>query len=483
MNTYFILSCVGLIILVVAGLSLGIGSWLELNGQLSFITLTLIDKYSERISVSIGLWRYSIYDHASDIHLDSTSTYNFNADLSSILYHTLSNTAQLSNTSTTRSYIRVVPLMISTVLAAILVIHMAYIVITTYRKDSLVRITQGLLVVTSILSLINVCLISTSLGITWNRYTSNIESSCNLLNSTLNPDNDENYYLCAGYTGNNEIVLLGTAVGFFSISILYSLLLLKKSRYYLSRLFLENEETEISQPPLLHKPASDLHRVAEEKTRLAEITQQLRGENDNPVALSPPPLSSGSIRRNGSQRREMKAPSSPESDGLVSMTHQHPIITENRVYRRQETTAFRGLTPSDEKAFFSSQSSLPMDENILLPPKLPFVSRTPETSSIGRPLSHGSDNTFGAELTHSGSHHTHSNVYGDDDLYDNQRSRSSISNIMLDSNQLQSHHTLGNGIHSHSSADEDIVTNTSQESTDNRQELSKRIHDYRTVSS
>lgn len=398
---------------------------------------------------------------------------------------TISNIANSNGlpTLSVSSYVRLVPLLIST-LGAVISLGVCLFLLPGNSKKTLQR--RALFRLASLFSFIGATLVSITFGITINQYSANIKYACSLLQQ------QRHQYICSSYTPGIEIILLAISIGLFIISAVYCIICSISPLSKSSKMQHTNTGSNFSvytDPNLEQVSAVNEKQIVSPVNRNEYDYNNETQQSQQRISLRPPPPN---------QKRTNKGRSIILPDkSLVPSSLENVSNTEGAV---PVVSATAGLVST---ATTHISSEFLVDDDVLLPPNLPFASRQNNqaggSSNQNRPLSSGSNNTFGA-LCGNGSHPnspsadetaSQSSSYMDLHHTRHYRNDSNISagtlttptnnNLMYATTGTMSNHTLGGTLYANSkssgyygnssfSGDEDDKTNHgSQSNTRSRQ--------------
>ncbi|RCH96858.1 hypothetical protein CU097_013593 [Rhizopus azygosporus] len=294
--------------------------------------------------------------------------------------------------SSSITYVRFIPLLLASFLAVVAITISLYLL--PNNPKNLVQ-QRALFRIISIISLITALVVSAPYGITVQSYSVNVRHACSLIED----------YTCSNVSCQAETALLGISIGLFVLAAICSLMCacqLKQTRDYTL-----SEANRVSY-------YSNQEQPIDEKQQPIDAEKALRKDNH----IIPPSLLADDTIWN----TENKAKNSLRPPPAFNSTHIGTAKTRSIV----------------QPTYYSSESSFSIHDTTLLPPNLPFAGK--------RPLSDGSDNTFGAI-------DRNSDVLADDcpsrsssctDHRPDLRRGSSNNTFMYASgSQTQSNHTLG----------------------------------------
>lgn len=359
------------------------------------------------------------------------------------------------------SFVRSLPLFVATMFGVISA-GIAAFLLPINQKKSVQR--RALLWITCTSCIFCAVLISIAFGVTFQTYATNIQDAC----SSLKQQNSQ--YICSSYTPSAEIILLGLAIGLFVISSIYCYLIINQIQPHKSSYKTHNTtNSNFSFYASTTDNTQSIQQAEEnvnEKAHSIEEDETVWNTNRHKERLSlrppPPPsqqLNGGCRSNNTDGSRSIK-----RSQSNRTVTNKNYSMTASN----RKADAATNVTPTTQnssslahinnKKFTSSELSINSD--ILVPPTLPFAtnsgnrSRPSSSYSGARPLSQGSDNTFGAAFNNSDAAYSPSIDDGSMTSYmdynRNQRSDSVASQstntnnmIYATTNGSQSNHTLG----------------------------------------
>lgn len=441
MKKTFLTQFICFFLILLSCLTIGFGSWLETNAllhssspttsqHLSIFKVTMVNG-SDIAYLTFGLWRYCVFNVS--INTNKCSYIKMNFDIGNIfstdaihvfnnklidaftaMNHSLTtNNDQLPPLSSV-SYVRLIPLLITTIIAVVSLGISLYL-LPGNRKKSVQR--RGLLWFISALSLINASLVSITFGVTFHQYSTDIRNACSLILS-------KNGYICQSYTPSVEITLLGLAIGLFTISAIYCMMVScdNQSTGSCRTQFTTNSNFSFYASEEDHHQTTPTIDINETQS----TEEMVWNNNKERLSLHPPPPFINNQRvgcRSTTDNSPLKVNDVGDSNADI-----------NCVQHQNNSS----LLSTDIKL----TSSI---EDVLLPPTLPFANhggRSTYNHNNSRPLSHGSGNTFGA---FSGDPNSPSadDASQSSSYIDHQRSDSSNSQIMYATHGTQSNHTLG----------------------------------------
>ncbi|RCH84824.1 hypothetical protein CU098_003928 [Rhizopus stolonifer] len=266
----------------------------------------------------------------------------------------LNNVPALSATS----YVRVISLLFAT-LGAVLSFFIALALLPGKKKRDLQR--KAILKFISLQSLISATLTATALGVTLRDYTTDIQSACMGL---------ENGYICSSYTPSFEIILIGISIGLFVVCTAFGIIC-----------------SQLSPPPVIDTYAHYSENQSIHDTSSIQVINENVPDSDS-HDMEKLELDYSSPSSSSNQRASLRPP--PQRQRSVRTNDKRTSVVENKVYSDADET-HHDAVPND---FYSSFGQ----ENILVPPNLPFAERSnrPSIASEYRPPSYGSSHTFGA---------------------------------------------------------------------------------------
>lgn len=298
-------------------------------------------------------------------------------------------------TTTSVSYVRVVPLILANAIGVVS-FCIALFLLPGDNKKLMQR--KALLLLNGILCFISASLTAVSFGVTFYHYSSDINEMCTLLKSD---------YICQSYTPGVEIILLGIAVGLFCISSLYCILFALSLDTQLSGSCKTQHTNNSSrsyfpytEDILENQSSSDMSEKQRNKTPTTlDESATVWNINKERLSLRPPPpqqqrhRSSSDHNNNNSNNSPLKV---HERAANINDLNADPLsVKPPLVARTSSSLATTTLMASTKDIKFTSSTSL--NEDVLRPPVLPFASRsTGHRSNHNRPLSYDSANTFGA---------------------------------------------------------------------------------------
>lgn len=352
----------------------------------------------------------------------------------------------------------------------------------------------ALLITIGSISIINSVICAISYGMTYHSYFSNIKRLC-ASGLTAN-DEDISILSCSSYTVKDESILLSTTIGIQVITFIYSIFCFYKTRH-LAMIRQKNEV--VAQPPLfldstVHSEKTDtLYKREKEASSTkslsdTEFWSEYPTENtyNTQLSLRPRPASNQmNFHYAGRRSKEITCQPPIHSAPKTNQTHSSPATIK---------TNGSDITTNGSLDMYASASSLSLGDNQLVPPRRPFANEN--ANGGNRPLSYGSDNTFGIITAARSDNSSQISSIG-------QGSSSNMSSSIIYSNNentaAQSNHTLGTFLNGHTptiesyySVDDDegrskseseqvkdvtIPSNYTYDSPTSKT-LSKRINDY-----
>jgi hypothetical protein len=264
------------------------------------------------------------------------------------------------------SYVRLVPLLIAT-LVAVISLGICSFLLPGNSKKTLQR--RALFRLISALTSIGAILVSITFGITFYRYNTNIKYACSLLLL----QHQTSQYICSSYTPGMGIILLAISIGLFIISSIYCIICSISPLSKTSKLQHTNTGSNFS----IYTDSNQEQAAVVNEKQILPPTMYDYNETPQRMSLRPPPPQN---QKKSKCKSIVAADKVPSSGSDISNT-------EGRV-------PSMGLTPT-----ITNSSEYLVDEDVLLPPNLPFASRQNRargSSTQNRPLSYGSNNTFGA---------------------------------------------------------------------------------------
>jgi hypothetical protein len=492
-------------IIAFACLSIGFGSWLEtndliysssssVNRYLSVFKVTMVSPASTAY-LTFGLWRYCVSNDITSTSRCSPIRMNFDIgtyinivyysecktnrkttiiDAFTIMNNTLNNDQLLPSLLKPISYIRLIPLLISTFLAVISV-GIASFLLPSNQKKSVQR--KALLWMTSMLCFLSAALTSVTFGVTFYQYSTNIKYACLLMkqqhdNNNINNDN----YICSSYTPSVEIILLGLAIGLFIISSIYCIII-SSNQFLIVGSSCKTQYTNNSSYSFYASDGGGEDNYVNQTIQEDNINEKAPQEQDDEMvwntntnkerlSLRPPPpfnqkagcrstITTDNISSQAALKRSQSNKTVTNKNYSRAASNSVVVTPQPNISSSLATTGITATADFNNK-FTSSQLSLGSD--VLLPPTLPFATHSnggrPSSSAYSsRPLSHGSDNTFGAfynsDTNYSPSADDASVASSSYMDYRHQRSDSNTSHatnnnhFMYASGGTQSNHTLG----------------------------------------
>ncbi|KAG1047604.1 hypothetical protein G6F43_009958 [Rhizopus delemar] len=311
-----------------------------------------------------------------------------------------------STSETLTSYIRFIPLILASFVSIISASISLYLL--PNNTKNLVQ-QRALLWINSSLCLFNIILISISYGLTLQTYSTKTNNMCAYL---------KNYdYTCKVNASKVETILIGISLGLFLLGIICSFICCYNLKVKMAKLTIENNRVSFYSD-------QGTRTVINEVQPVQSNTEKL---NDYHI-MPPSVLDQDTIWNSELQKERISLRPPPPAPPT---THHRPIHNNSNLTNSNTASSFV-IQP-----FYESASSLSINEEILLPPSLPFA------NNPKRPLSHGSDNTFGAA-------NRSSTMLADDSashsssLTDPNARRGSGNTLLYGSgSSAQSNHTLG----------------------------------------
>ena len=253
------------------------------------------------------------------------------------------------------SYVRLIPLLLATVFGVIS-FGISLFLMPRNNKKCLQR--RALLWLESFFCFISAALTCISFALTFHEYSNDIKNVCSLLSAD---------YICSSYTPGLEIILLGLSVGLFTFSSVYCVIMAISLGAQLSvRSTLHTNNSHFS----LYNVGSINHEATREKQTEDSVTieESVWNNDGQRLSLHPPP-----------SKRQSRCRSSSVNHSALKQDENHKFVQPTLV----------------AMPVVGKNTSSAGQEDVLLPPTLPFAPRT-NKSKQARPLSYDSANTFGA---------------------------------------------------------------------------------------
>ncbi|KAI8876964.1 hypothetical protein K501DRAFT_337746 [Backusella circina FSU 941] len=439
--------------------------------------------------LTFGLWRYCLWDSDSGSGICSPVNMKFDPDFKNI-FQSLTRNQFVNISSSHNSYVRFVPLFMASVLSIA-----AFVISLFILKFNEKKIIQrcALLITIGSISIISSVICSISYGMTFHSYSSNIKRLC--ASGLTSNDEVTSILSCSSYTIKDESILLFVTIGIQVITFIYSIFCLYQTRHLATR----QKNEIVSQPPLfldstVHSEKTDTLYKRDKEVTSTKSLSDTKFWSEHPtentyntqLSLRPRPVSNQmNAHYPGRRSKEITCHGQP----LHSAPNQ--IFLNPATIMANDPDNIR----NGSLDMCTSGSSLSLGDSQLMPPRRPFAKENSNGDS--RPLSYGSDNTFGIITAARSDNGSQISSIG-------QGSGSNMGSSIIYSNNdnaaSQSNHTLGTLLNDHtpnmesyySSVDEDEIHSKSgsEQAKDATipsnyiydspasKTLSKRINDY-----